>query len=282
MKIFRILILCFFIGCCFFVKLLSENDSVPEFEPNGDGSLQVYFINLDKATDKLEHMTPQLEALGFPYVRIPGVYGKELDEEYKKNVTDAEKYKRLMHNEIGVGTIGCYLSHVNVWREFLASNHSYALIFEDDVEFEPNKLKILVGLLLGQSQEWDFVDIDVNRHGFARTDLRLSHTFKLVTFRARVANASCYLINRKAAIEFVKKAFPIFLPVDHYIMRPWEFGIKTRGVTPQIVHQTFGKSDIAKQESKSNVNLFYKITSLFYQVTADIMTCISAYWNVKI
>ncbi len=282
MKIFRVLIACFVVGCCFYIKLLSDNESVSDYEEKGDGSLQVYFINLDKATDKLAHIQPQLEALGYPFTRIAGVYGKDLKDDYKKSITNPGKYKRLMHSEIGVGTIGCYLSHVNVWREFLASNHSYALVFEDDVEFEPNKLKTLVGLLLGNSQEWDFVDIDVNRHGFARTDMKLSHTFKLVTFRARVANASCYLINRKAAIEFVKKAFPIFLPVDHYMMRPWEFGIKTRGVTPQIVHQTFGESDIAKQESKSNVNLFYKVTSLFYQITADIMTCISAYWNVKV
>lgn len=283
MKVIRIFFPAFLISCCFFIKLLPEDNSIPKYEEMGDGSIQAYFINLDKSTDRLAYITPKLEALGYPFTRIQAVYGKGLAEDYKASVTDTDKYRRLMHNNIGVGTIGCYLSHVKTWKEFLNSKHSYALIFEDDVDFDPAKLKSLIGLLLGQSAEWDFVNVDVNRHGFAKNEKQISRLFKLVKFRARVANASCYLINRKAAIEFVKRAFPISMPVDHMMMRPWELGIKIRGVTPQLVHQSFGDSEIGMQESKtSDVSLVHKITSLLYQITADVMTCINAYWNVKI
>lgn len=284
MKVIRFILLGIVTGCCFFVKLLNET---PNAETNyntvGDGTLQVYFINLDKSTERLAHITPKMESLGYSFSRVPAVYGKSLDASYKDSVVNYSKYKRLMHNEIGNGTIGCYLSHVKTWTEFLNSNHSYALIFEDDVDFEPAKLKTLIDILVRKSGEWDMVNIDVNRHGFAKPVTRLSRLFKLVQFRSRVANTSCYIINRNAANELLKKALPIAMPVDHFTMRPWEFGIKIRGVTPQIVHQSFGDSEIAQQESKStNIPFIYKVTSLFYQITADIMTCISAYLNIKV
>ena len=42
-------------------------EGVPEYSIKGDGSLQVYFINLDKSTDRLANMRPQLDALGYAY-----------------------------------------------------------------------------------------------------------------------------------------------------------------------------------------------------------------------
>lgn len=260
-------------GCSFFVKLHKINDNVTSYDPTGDGSLHVYLLNLDKSTDRLANVKPLIDGLGYSYTRISAVYGKELSQEYRDSVTNPDKYRILMHNDIGAGTIGCYLSHINIWKEFLQSQHSYALIFEDDVEFEPQKLKKLVDLLLSSSKEWDLVNIDVNRHGFSKPAKQLSQLFRLVKFRVRVGNTSCYLINRKAAMALLQKALPISMPVDHYMMRPWEFDIKVRGVTPQIVHQSFGDSEIKKQEKQaSQIAFWYKLTSLLYQITADIMT----------
>ena len=264
------------IGCSFFIKIHKINDNLLEYSQDGDGTLKVYFINLDKSTERLANIEPLIKQLNFPYTRISAIYGKDLSKEYRHSVTNAQKYKILMNNEIGVGTIGCYLSHVNTWKEFLRSGHSYALIFEDDVEFEPSKLRKLIDFLVKSSNDWDMVNIDVNRHGFATPVKQLSRLFRLVKFRACVANASCYLINRKSAIELVKRALPISMPVDHYMMRPWEFGISIRGITPQIVHQSFGDSEIKKLDHKNNVSPLYTITSLMYQITADGMSFFSS------
>ena len=262
-------------GCCFFVNLTKIDSNIPEYSLDGDGSIQVYLVNLDKSTDRLENIKPLIEKLEYPYERISAVYGKALSLDYIKTVTNSTKYKILMHSEIGAGTIGCFLSHIKLWTKFLQSKHSYALIFEDDVEFEPRKLNKLINLLLKNSNDWDLVNIDVNRHGFAKPVRQLSRLFRLVKFRVRVGNTSCYIINRKAALELLKKATPISMPVDHYMMRSWELGLNIFGITPQIVHQSFGDSEIKSQEAKNNtVPFIYKLTSLLYQITADFMTFI--------
>ena len=262
------------VGCSFFCKLHPNvNQNAIAYSNEGDGSLHVYLLNLDQSTGRLANVKPLIEGLGYSYTRISAIYGKELSQKYRNSVTNPAKYKLLMHNDIGAGTIGCYLSHINIWKEFLQSRHSYALIFEDDVEFEPKKLKKLVDLLITSSDAWDLVNIDVNRHGFSRPVKQLSQLFRLVKFRVRVGNTSCYLVNRKAAIALLQKSLPIAMPVDHYMMRPWEFDIKIRGVTPQIVHQSFGDSEIKNQEKQAQqVSFWYKVTSLLYQITADIMT----------
>ena len=263
------------VGCCFFVNLTKIDNNISEYSLDGDGSLQVYLVNLDKSTDRLENIKPLIEKLDYPYERISAVYGKELSQDYIKSVTNPEKYKILMHNEIGVGTIGCFLSHIKLWTKFLQSSHSYALVLEDDVEFEPRKLNTLINLLINNSTDWDLVNIDVNRYGFVKPVKKLSRLFRLVQFRVRVGNTSCYLINRKAALSLLKRAFPIAMPVDHYMMRSWELGLNIRGVNPQVVHQSFGDSEIKSQEfKKNNISIFYKVSSLLYQITADFMTFI--------
>ena len=263
------------VGCCFFVNLTKIDNNISEYSLDGDGSLQVYLVNLDKSTDRSENIKPLIENLHYPYERISAVYGKELSQDYIKSVTNPEKYKILMHNEIGVGTIGCFLSHIKLWTKFLQSSHSYALVLEDDVEFEPRKLNTLINLLINNSTDWDLVNIDVNRYGFAKPVKKLSRLFRLVQFRVRVGNTSCYLINRKAAFSLLKRAFPIAMPVDHYMMRSWELGLNIRGVNPQVVHQSFGDSEIKSQEfKKNNISIFYKVSSLLYQITADFMTFI--------
>jgi hypothetical protein len=64
------------------------------------------------------------------------------------------------------------------------------------------------------------------------------------------------MINRKGAKNLLEKALPIKMPVDHYFTRDWELGIKFTGVeNPNLVHQTFGDSDIertTKVQSEKN------------------------------
>ncbi|MDO5565011.1 MAG: hypothetical protein Q4G59_00040 [Planctomycetia bacterium] len=41
-----------------------------------------------------------------------------------------------------------------------------------------------------------------------------------------------YVVNRRAAEVLLKKAYPIFLPADHFVARSHLFGLKTAVVEP--------------------------------------------------
>jgi glycosyl transferase family 25 len=76
-------------------------------------------------------------------VRVPGINTKTIEkvDEYK-NIIDEDAYDKLVENnrlkqrtnhyELTNGSIGCYLSHMNIYEHIVKNNIDYALIFEDD------------------------------------------------------------------------------------------------------------------------------------------------------
>ncbi|MDR1365106.1 MAG: glycosyltransferase family 25 protein [Holosporales bacterium] len=262
-----------------FVLQDSPQFCMKEYSESGDGTIHAYLINLDKSEDRLAKITPKLHQLGINFTRIPGVYGKALGDDEKNRLTDRSKYLRFMHNHIGDGTIGCYLSHVKVWESFVESDYSYAVVFEDDASFVPDELRRAIDNLTECKDEWDIVTFDYIHYGHPRKirDLDSETASSLVKFRTRVGNAGCYLINRKAAIRLLQKSLPIMMPVDHYYVRSWEFGLKFTGVTPQIVHQDSATSIRMQMDNQSSVSIKYKILSTIHQIFSQIMTCMSAY-----
>jgi glycosyl transferase family 25 len=245
----------------------------------GDGTAHAYLINLDQSKDRLAEITPKLQSLGMDYTRIPGVYGRGMSIEEKDSLVNRSKYLRLMHGNIGDGTIGCYLSHIKVWESFLESNYSYAVVFEDDADFVPNDLKNVVDALIKHKDSWDVVTFDYIHYGHPMKILALhddaSHS--LVRFRTRVGNTGCYLINRKAAIRLLRKSLPIVMPVDHYFVRAWEFGLRFAGVNPKVVHQAPSVSVRKQMDTQETVATWCRISSTIYQAFSQAATCIHAY-----
>ncbi|MDR3224067.1 MAG: glycosyltransferase family 25 protein [Holosporales bacterium] len=235
-----------------------------KYSESGDGSVGAYFINLDKSIDRLTHITPLVQKLNVKSERIAAVYGKELSSNEKEKLVDRCKCNMLVYNNVGDGVIGCYLSHIKTWQTFLESEHSYALVLEDDADFDPKDMNELIPLLIEKNEKWDLVNIDTNNHGSPKVVSALGRRFTLVKFRSPIELTSCYLINRTAAIKLLKKALPILMPIDWYFTRHWEFGFKLRGVRPEIAKQQSEESDIDSQErrfTKLNANFWGRISS---------------------
>jgi GR25 family glycosyltransferase involved in LPS biosynthesis len=102
---------------------------------------KIMVINLDRRIERMQTMYKQLNNLSSMKVeRIPAVDGKLLPHHslVAKGIVDVRSYQNMIENTIingelmTVGGLGCYLSHVNVWK-IVAQMHGPALIFEDDI-----------------------------------------------------------------------------------------------------------------------------------------------------
>jgi glycosyl transferase family 25 len=206
-----------------------------------------YLINLEIAKDRLEYSLPPVKALNFPVQIISAVYGKNLPRSEIEKKVDIESYKVRMRLYPGFGTIGCSLSHIKTWKIFLESDYEFALIFEDDVCFEPKQLQDTVAELTMSPGSWDICLFSPYHHGNPLAIKRLGRTNKnLCVYLTRVTQSGAYILNRKAATRLLANALPIKLPLDHYFTRAWEFGLIFTGVEPRIVDQnSFGDSYIA-------------------------------------
>ncbi|MBY0263973.1 MAG: glycosyltransferase family 25 protein, partial [Holosporales bacterium] len=100
----------------------------------------VYLINLDRSHQRYHYVWPSLQALGFPLERVSAVDGRTLTEAEITSVMDKGTFKIFFSIPHELGTIGCYLSHMKVWKKFLQSPFKFALVFEDDVSFKAEQL----------------------------------------------------------------------------------------------------------------------------------------------
>lgn len=109
----------------------------------------VYVINLDRARDRLHRFKKRYGvcdvAATRQLIRYPAVDGRRVN--MAEHLTDKALYEvlraereghRTKHYQLTRGGVGCYLSHVSLWRDILESDKDAALIFEDDAIMAKN------------------------------------------------------------------------------------------------------------------------------------------------
>lgn len=182
----------------------------------------VYVINLDKDTEKWEQTRSTIEALGLSPTRFPAVYGKELSKQYLKEITHPYvdytlKYGRSVDCEIStIGAIGCYLSHVGVWKKLVESDDDMCLVFEDDIspKIDLGKVNTFLKNVMSKEPEWDMIYIGYIKMSLGTHDILKGDYYKVneLTYCTH-----SYLVNKKGAQKLLKSAFPMIHQVDTYM-----------------------------------------------------------------
>lgn len=205
-----------------------------------------YIINLDRSPERYAYVSPQVDKLGVPVQRIPAVEGKSLPQNYIDKHVDLRAFQRFY--EIPTpGAIGCALSHIKTWQSFLASNFQYALVFEDDVSFDPVSLRSVVRQLEACPLYWDITTFEIDHGGTPLPIKPLPDSRKLVVYLTKISKTGAYILNRKAATRLLEKALPLQMPIDLYFNRGWEFDLIFAGIKPHLVQQTYGDSMIGQR-----------------------------------
>ncbi|MDR3179591.1 MAG: glycosyltransferase family 25 protein [Holosporaceae bacterium] len=244
--------------------------TLPEFKEVNSGKITSYIINLERAPERLAHVLPQISSLNFPYEIIPAVDGQKISPEEIEKLACIDAYKYIFKMLPEPGTIGCALSHEKALKQFLLSNSEFAIIFEDDVTFDPRKLSVLAKSLVQKKHKWDIVSFEANHHGHPVSIAELPYDEKLVLYLTNVKHAGAYMINRKTAHKLLKNFFPIEMPFDHYFSRAWKHAIQFCGVEPRLVKQGFGNSQIKTSESQKIKSLFTTIVNFCCNVNSSI------------
>jgi glycosyl transferase, family 25 len=236
--------------------------------------VQTYLINLDRSKKRLAYMRPKIKALGYPFERIRAIDGQSLSTQFIQKNTDtfARTHWNLFSYEpnqasfLRRGDMGCALSHIKAWKRFLKSNAQYALIFEDDVTFNPKTLHSVLEQLKAHSTEWDIVSFDAQTlnafyPAWARTLLKplplfeLKPPYRVVVYLKQIVLSSAYLINRQAAQNLVQLALPLKQSLDHFFTRSWELKTRFIGIEPRLVHQNTHRFMSERQHINSTIRL---------------------------
>lgn len=212
------------------VTLSKKHESINNPQNSTDGDLwevdRVYLINLKRRIDRLVEFDKNYEnsdMKNISYKTVEAVDGSTIDvdqiplsEVAKTELQQVETTGfRQKHYQLTKGAIGCYLSHVKVWRSIINDEIGTALVFEDDAKVPPNMRSIVRYALTYPSipNDWDIILL-----GFTCTscDWDADSTYSRVD---RFFLTHCYLI-RSSAIEKIvgtDTLFPITQQIDGYL-----------------------------------------------------------------
>jgi glycosyl transferase, family 25 len=108
-----------------------------DFKQAAGVDLPIAVINLPHRPDRWEALSKRMTAVGLnKLIRVPAVYGAELSAQQVSNflhapATNIEDAPRS-HLTLTRPAIGCFMSHLAVWRWAIEANLPRVLVFEDD------------------------------------------------------------------------------------------------------------------------------------------------------
>mgnify|MGYP003890740313 CR=1 FL=1 len=192
----------------------------------------IYVINLDRDTERMASIHANLVRIGLSYERLPAVMGKDVPDWEK--LVDLSAY--AWRNRLDMpraGEVGCTLSHLKAMETFLKTDALWCVILEDDVEVLPACADVLRSL--AEKDDWDLVKLFNFHSGMPVKKRALASGHYLVVHLTRTTSSAAYVVNRRAAETLLKSMRPITEQVDHALDRPWETGLRTRGIRPMPV-----------------------------------------------
>lgn len=165
-------------------------------------------INLKSRTDRWNRLS-HLEIPRFDAVLLKSDYDAALHLSLRAK-SEFQAGRRTTEGIPSKGAIGCSLSHILLWREFLKSDKEYCLVLEDDCIIDKLDLDILHTkfdiALLGYG-----VPLGIPLH--RNKDQSVIPWPKGQCFYGSHA----YILTRKAAETLLVDALPIQMQIDFYI-----------------------------------------------------------------
>lgn len=182
----------------------------------------IYVINLKHRNDRLKKIDNLLNSIGgkfTEYKLYEAVNGKLITEEKKNNLLSL-KSRRLFNCPSSfkdirtLGAIGCYLSHIGVWKLALERSEKEIIILEDDIQLKVDINKI-DEYIKTRPDDYDICYLDwYGLYGHNNTKKYNSHWNK--NNDDEISYFSAYMISEKGIKKLLQNIYPIEQQIDCY------------------------------------------------------------------
>lgn len=191
-----------------------------------------YIVTIDRCKELREKNLNKIKSkMNNLEVKTVGVDGRNLSKEQieklmidgtiepsrNANITldklDEIIYMQQFNRFLKAGEIGCYLSHIEIWKDIVKNNIPYALVFEDDATFMNNNFNEHLKIIMNSAPE-NFTTISLfkSHKQLDRQFLDYNETFHLVD--PETWGTVSYIISLDGAKRLLTFCNKIVFPVD--------------------------------------------------------------------
>lgn len=206
--------------------------------------MKAFIINLEQAKERREYITSLCDKYTIDYEIIKAVNGKKLSKKEYLNIVDYDKMLNFHKRELGLGELGCSLSHKKCYEKILQENIQHALILEDDAYFDEKLLKFLQYinnlpkdlelLLLGHQRQVYNDDGFRIESPYSRRFVKKIANYKIRRLIARGNGTYGYFITKNGALKLLSHLEKIYLPIDALTSN--EDILNTYALFPVLIH----------------------------------------------
>ncbi len=179
-------------------------------------AIPIYVVSLARAMERRATMTKHLTELGLNFEITDAVDGRHIPE--------ATYTQMLVRPDVPLsrGDVGCYLSHMNIYEQFLQTDANVALVLEDDATLGSMMVEpIRRGI---PSPAFDICFLDswfVGHKGRVYHDrddaITVGPGLNAYRFAPPPYGTHAYLITRECAQARLAQKFPISESIDWYL-----------------------------------------------------------------
>jgi len=184
--------------------------------------MPVYYINLEKSTERNEFIQTQMKKYGIQGNRIGGIYGKDLVfEKDTIQLTDDKNIEFInTFTSASPGELGCTLSHIKAIYTAFRNNDEHALIIEDDASFVlyPHWPVDLYKIMSEAPKDWNIISLYSDRK------TKNKYTICSASSGCGCPGTVAYIINRKGMENVISDILThnlIDLRTDKFPLTDW-------------------------------------------------------------
>lgn len=184
-------------------------------------TLPTYVINLNERPDRWKRFTDQPAAYTLRRLkRHAAVNGKALNYRKDKRISLHTKlnifrnYRRSHYEIATLGAVGSSLSHIGVWRRFVASGAPQCLVLEDDAILTDDQLKKMEELYEKLPADWGIWLLGSYKPNLFYEPYEQREPWNRVyNFTA----AHAYLLRRETALKLLEEPLPVETHIEYYM-----------------------------------------------------------------
>lgn len=200
------------------------------------GKYKSFIIHLQRSSGRAAQVRDLIGKSPFETEMVDAVDGAKLSQaEIDACFSQEPLLQPVYPFGLNAGEIGCFLSHRRAWQKIVDQDLTAGLVFEDDVQIDPEVFDAALDAAKAWSADYGFIQFQVRDVALDNPEMGQLGSNRLLRPVPTLLRCSAQLVNYATAKRLLKVTARFDRPVDTLLQMHWATGVQPVCVVPSGV-----------------------------------------------